>query len=91
MLVPLSRIAVLAVPPDGPGEGQAFGVPADGRQASADEGVVDPDDLLLDDRTLVEVGGHVVRGGADQLDPAVVGLVVRLGALEARAGTSGGC
>ena len=46
-------------------------------------GVVDPDHLLLDDRTLVEVGGHVVRGRSDQLHAAGVGLVVGLGALEA--------
>ena len=51
--------------------------------ASRVEGVVDPDDLLLDDRTLVELGRHVVGGGADQLHPARVRLVVGLGALEA--------
>ena len=42
-------------------------VPADGRESAGVEGVVDPDDLLLDDRALVEVGGDVVGGGADQL------------------------
>ena len=46
--------------------------------------VADPLDLLLDDRALVEVGRHIVRGGTDQLHAAGVRLVVRLGALEAR-------
>ena len=41
-------------------------------------------DVLFDDRTFVEVARHVVRGGADDLDPARVRLVVRFGALEAR-------
>ena len=39
--------------------------------------------VLLDDRALVEIGRHVVRGGADQLDAARMGLRVRPRALEA--------
>ncbi len=39
--------------------------------------------VLLDDRALVEVAGHVVRGRAHQLDPAVERLMVGLGTLEA--------
>ena len=46
--------------------------------------VVDADHVLLDDRALVEVGGDVVGGRADQLHAAVEGLVVGPGALEAR-------
>lgn len=46
--------------------------------------MVHPGDLLLDDRPLVQDGRHVVRRGADQLHPARVRLVVRLGALEGR-------
>jgi hypothetical protein len=34
------------------------------------------DHVLLDDRALVEVGGRVVGGGADQLHAALVGLVI---------------
>jgi hypothetical protein len=41
-------------------------------------------DVLVDDRTLVEVARDVMRGGADQLDPALVRLVVGACALEAR-------
>ena len=45
--------------------------------------MVDADDILLDDGPLVQLGGHVVAGGADQLDAPLVGLVVGLGADEA--------
>lgn len=44
--------------------------------------VVDPGDTLLDNGPLVEVGGDKVGGGPDNLDTTLVGLVVRLGALE---------
>lgn len=40
--------------------------------------------VLLDDRALVEVAGDVVRGRADELDAALLGLLVRLGADERR-------
>jgi hypothetical protein len=47
-------------------------VAADGGQVVGDVAVVDVDDLLGDDRALVEVGGDVVDcGGADELDAAV--------------------
>ena len=46
------------------------------------EAVVHPDDFLLDDRALVEVGRDVVGSCTNQLDAAVVGLVVRARALE---------
>ncbi len=43
-----------------------------------------PAHVLLDDRPLVEIGGHVVGGGADDLDAAVLGLMVGAGADERR-------
>ena len=46
--------------------------------------VRDAGDVLLDDRTLVQVGGHVVGGRADQLDAAIVGLRVGARTLEGR-------
>ena len=46
-------------------ERQPLDVPADLGQRLGRVGVVDPLDLLLDDGALVEVGGHEVRGGAD--------------------------
>src|SRR5690349_23078857 len=74
---------VVGVPADGPGQGEALGVTADGHQLGRAVRVVDPGHLLLDDRPLVQVGRDVVRGRADQLDPARVRLVVRPRALEA--------
>src|ERR1700730_8159025 len=41
-------------------------------------------DVLVDDRALVEVSGDVMRGGADQLDAALMRLMVGTRALEAR-------
>jgi len=46
--------------------------------------VIHPHHVLLDDGTLVQVGGDVMTGSADQLDPAVVGLLVGIGADEGR-------
>ena len=40
--------------------------------------------VLLDDRALVQVGGGIVGGGADELHAAVVGLPIRVGADEGR-------
>jgi len=39
--------------------------------------------FLLDDRTFVEIGRHIMRRRAYQLHAAVERLVIRLGALEA--------
>ncbi|MNV60820.1 hypothetical protein D3C71_1532970 [compost metagenome] len=39
--------------------------------------------VLFDDRAFVQIRGHIVRGGADDLDPARVRLVIRLRAFEA--------
>ncbi len=39
-------------------------------------------DVLLDDRTFIEVGGDVVRRGPDQFDAAAMGLVIRPRTLE---------
>ena len=46
--------------------------------------VADPDHVLLDDRAGVELLGHVVGGGADQLDAARLGAGVRVRAGERR-------
>ena len=45
--------------------------------------MIDPLDRLFDDRPLIEIGGNEMRGGTDQLDAALVRLVVRLCATEA--------
>lgn len=38
--------------------------------------------ILLDDRTLIEVAGDEMGSGADDLDTAIISLVIGLGALE---------
>src|ERR1051325_10071050 len=40
--------------------------------------VADALNILLDDRTFIQVGGSIVRGSADQFDPPRVRLMVRL-------------
>ena len=62
--------AALEVALHPPGRGDAgFGIAADGDEIVGRVGVTNAGDVLFDDRTLVEVGGHVVAGGADQLHP----------------------
>lgn len=46
--------------------------------------VVHTNDVLLNDRALIEVAGDEVGSSTDNLDTAVVSLVVRLGTLEGR-------
>ncbi len=77
---------VLAVPagPHATAPALSASRPAGGQVCGRVERVVDANHVLLDDRALVEVGRHVVGGGADQLHAAGVCLVVGLGALEAR-------
>ena len=52
--------------------------------SSTRRAVVDPGDLLLDDRAGVQLRRHVVRRRPDQLHPAVVCRLVRVGAHEGR-------
>src|ERR1700693_4385918 len=42
----------------------------------------DPFHVLLNDGPFVEIRRHKMRGGADQLHAALVGLMIRPGALE---------
>src|SRR6516165_4965384 len=72
------------MPAHGAGQRYPLGVAADGREVFRAAGVVDPGYFLLDDRALVQVGGDVVRGRADQLHAVRVRLVVGPRALEAR-------
>src|SRR5262249_27227940 len=74
--------AVLEVPADGACQHGALEVAALAQQVRDRIAVRRARDVLLDDRAFVEVGGGVVRGGADQLDAALLRLVVRLAALE---------
>lgn len=64
------------------GEHVAFDVAASVGQLLGAHSVVDPDDILLNDRTLVEIARDKVGSSANDLDTAIIGLVVGLGTLE---------
>ena len=80
--VAIHEDATLRVEADGLGEDAALHVLAEGHHVGRGVSVGDTGDVLLDDRALVEVGGHVVGGRTDQLDAALVGLRVGARALE---------
>ncbi len=46
--------------------------------------MTDPLDVLLNNRTLVEIRRDVVSRSTDELDPSIVGLRVRAGTLKRR-------
>ena len=70
------------MPAYGAREDDAFDVSAQTAQFVGVVAVVDAHDVLFDDRAGVEVLGHIVRSRADQLDAAVVGGLIRIGAYE---------
>src|SRR6478736_266050 len=74
--VAVEQDAVLAMPGDRPGEGEPFGVPTHRDQVLGGAAMVDAGEFLLDDRTLVEFRGDVMRGRTDVLHAPFVGLVV---------------
>src|SRR5690606_31986622 len=82
-LVPVEHDAPLGVPLDRTREHDVLDVAPECGERGDVHRVIDALDVLLDDRTLVERTGDVMRGGADQLDATVVRLAVGPGALEA--------
>lgn len=46
--------------------------------------MIDPDDILLDDRPLIKITGNEVRGSTHNLHAPVIRLVVGPGTLERR-------
>jgi putative transposase len=83
-LVGRDKDAVVEVPADGSRQHHLFDVSTLRDQVVDLVAMRDPRDILLDDRALVEDVGHVVSRGADQLDPAVEGGVIRPGPGECR-------
>ena len=75
---------MLDVGPHGSGEHGDLEVAALAAQVVDPVAMAHPDHVLVDDRPLVEVGGDVVGGDANQLDAPFMGLVVRAGATERR-------
>ena len=57
---------------DGAGEDQPLDVAAHALELPGALAVVDADDVLVDDRPVVELLGDVMGGGADQLDPPLM-------------------
>ena len=76
--------AIFEVMAHGARQHAAFDVAALARQIFRRVTVADALDVLVDDRALVEIARHIMRGGADQLDAALMRLVVGSRALEAR-------
>jgi anti-anti-sigma regulatory factor len=76
VLLPWSQHAVLEVVAQAAREHRLFDVLAVAHHVLDRVGVVDADHVLLDDRPLVQIGGDVVAGRADQLDALGPGLVV---------------
>src|SRR5262245_47431825 len=72
-LVAVQQDAVFDVPADGTRQDDAFDVAAEAAEVVGVVAVVDAADVLFDDRSRVEVLRHVMGGGADQLDAAVIG------------------
>ncbi len=66
------------------GEREALAVAPEPQQILGRMEVLRANDLLLDDRPFIKVGGDVMAGGADELDAAVVGAAVGVGADEGR-------
>src|ERR1700710_3285993 len=67
-----------------PRQHAAFDVAALANQILRRVAMADALDILVDDRTLIERAGDVMRGGADQLDAALMRLMVGPRTLEAR-------
>src|SRR6185436_20439781 len=75
--------AILEMMAHGARQHTPFDVAALAREVFRRVAVADALDVLVDDRAFVEIARDVMRGGADQLDAALVGLVVGTRALEA--------
>ncbi len=68
---------------DRAGQNPALDVAALGDQVFGGIAMGDRLNILGDDRPFIEIGGDLVAGRADHLHPALIGLVIGLGALEA--------
>lgn len=68
--------AVVDVVADAFGEGGALAVAAEAGEISGGVEMGDALDFLLDDGACVKIRGDVVAGGSDELDAALMGLLV---------------
>ena len=74
---------IVGVKPHSFGEYPALDVPTYHHEIFRAAPVVNPDDILFDDRSFIKVRSDVVRGGADELYAPLPRLMVRFGAFEA--------
>src|SRR5262249_30272774 len=81
---PLHDDPSLEVRSDRPREDDSLYVTSYANELVGTERVRDALDVLLDDRTFVEVFGRVVSCGSDELDSPRVRLVIGFGALKGR-------
>ena len=81
--MPVEQDAVLHMAAHGTRQHLRFGIAAQAYQVARRHRMIDPGHVLFDDRTFVQILGDIVGGGADDLDPARVRLVIGLRALEA--------
>ena len=76
--------AVLKMPFDSPCKNGSFNIPPELTQFRNVVPVIHRDDVLLDDRAHVELGGDVVSGSTNSFDTSFVRLTVRIGTHECR-------
>ena len=69
-------------PLHGTGQHITLDIRALDRQLLRTHAMIHPNDVLLDDGTLIEIRGDEMGGCADDLDAALVGLMVGFRALE---------
>jgi hypothetical protein len=83
--------AVFEVPPDCAGENPPLDLAAEAHEVFDGVAVGDVGDVLVDDRTCVELLGHVVGGRAYGLHAPLVRPPVGVGPPRRPGGKSGGC
>ncbi len=81
-LAPVEDDAVGEVVADRAGQHAALDVAALAHEILGRVAMADALDVLIDDRPFVEIAGDVMRGGADQLDAALMSLVIGLAPLK---------
>ena len=80
--MPVQHDATLKVHLDRAGQHAGFDVTTHGNKIVGRHGMDHAFGLLFDDRALVQIGGHIMGSGPDELHPSFMGLVIGLGALK---------
>jgi len=80
----MKKDAILDVPANGAGKHHFLEVAALFHQVLGGIAMLNSRHALLDNRAVIENFRDVMRGGADELDSAIIGLLVRLRADERR-------